>query len=187
MDALKLLLAFSPWIAFWIISSGHTMSWVQIGICVAAVLVIVMGVTRLHRGFILWAGVVFFVFALITVVGLKSLWVIQHLGLLAGSTLFLATLLSMTLGEPFTEDYAREHVPKELWDSPAFIRGCFTVTGVWAFVFLANVMINVAKLYHPEFGEWSYQGLEVTIMVVGVFFTTVYSRIARRKRMSPHL
>ena len=43
MDALKLLLAFSPWIAFWIISGGHSMVRLQIGICVAAVLVLVHG------------------------------------------------------------------------------------------------------------------------------------------------
>lgn len=160
MDALKLLLAFSPWVAFWIISSGHSMLRLQIGVVVAALMVILMGITRLHRGVILWAGVVFFAFALITVVGLKEEWVIHRLGLLASGTLFVATLLSVALGKPFTEDYAREHVPKELWDSPEFIRSCFVVTGVWGFIFLANTMANVAKLYYPDAGEAVYEGLQ---------------------------
>ncbi len=64
MEALKLLLAFLQWIAFWIISGGYSMASLQIGICVAAILIFVMGITRLHRGLILWAGVVFFAFAL---------------------------------------------------------------------------------------------------------------------------
>lgn len=182
MDAVKLLLAFLPWIAFWIISDGHSMLRLQIGICVAAVLVAVMGVTKLHRGVILWAGVIFFAFALVSVAWLEEEWVIHRLGLLASGTLFVATLLSVLLGQPFTESYAREHVPKELWDSPAFIRGCFTVTAAWAFIFLANTLVNVAKLNHPEGGERLYLCLELGFLVSGVMFTTIFSRLSRRKR-----
>lgn len=182
MDALKLLLAFAPWIAFWIISAGHSMLSLQIGICVAAALVIIMGVTRLHRGLILWAGVVFFAFALVTVVLLNNLWVIQHLGILASGTLFVATLVSIVMGQPFTESYARDHVPRESWDSPPFIRSCYTVTGVWGMIFLANTLVNVVKPYSPDFGEWFFRGVELCILVSGVAFTTIYSDHMKRKR-----
>jgi len=184
MDALKLLVAFSPWIAFWIISAGHSMVRLQIGICVAAVLVLVMGITKLHRGLILWAGVVFFAFAVVTVAVLENLRVIQHLGVLASSTLFMATLLSIVIGQPFTESYAREHVPSELWESPKFIRSGYTVTGVWGIIFLANTLVNVAKPYYPELGEWSFRGVELGILVSGVAFTTVYSNLMRKNRAS---
>ncbi len=183
MDALKLLLAFLPWIAFWIISGGNSMFRLQVGICVAAVLVGVMGVTRLHRGVILWAGVIFFAFALASVVWLQDAWVIHRLGVLASGTLLVATLLSVALGRPFTESYARDHVPRELWDSPSFIRGCYTVTGVWGFVFLANTMANVVKFYYPEPGEWTYRGIELGFLIAGVIFTTIYSRVSRRKEI----
>lgn len=184
MDALKLLLAFLPWIAFWIISGGQSMVRLQVGICVAAFLVLVMGITRLHRGLILWAGVVFFAFALVAVVLLKNIWVIQHLGILASGTLFMATLVSIVIGQPFTESYAREHVPTELWDSPGFIRSCYTVTGVWGLIFLANTLVNVAKPYYAHLGEWFFRGMELSILVSGVAFTTVYSGLIRRNRAS---
>jgi hypothetical protein len=179
MDAIKLLLAFAPWIAFWIISAGHTMFSLQVGICVAAGLVVVMGVTRLHRGLILWAGVVFFVFALVAVVLLKNLWIIQHLGILASGTLFVATLVSIIIGQPFTESYARERVSKELWNSPAFLRSCYTVTGAWGMVFLVNTLINMTKPYFAELGEWFFRAVELLVLVSGVMFTTLYSRWAR--------
>jgi hypothetical protein len=182
MDALKLLLAFAPWIAFWLISGGQSMVRLQIGICVAALLVGIMGITRLHRGLILWAGVVFFAFALITVVFLKSTWVIKHLGILASGTLFMATLISIVIGQPFTESYAREHVAREVWDCPAFIRSSYTVTGVWGIIFLANTMVNVVKPHYAELGEWFFRGVELCILVSGVAFTTAYSRIMRKKR-----
>lgn len=186
MDALKLLLAFSPWIAFWIISAGHSILLVQIGICVAAVLVAVMGITRLHRGAILWAGVMFFAFALVTVVWLRNMWVIHHLGVLASGTLFVATFMSILANRPFTESYAREHVPRELWDSPEFRRSCFIVTTAWGLIFLANTLMNVVKLYHPGPGEWFYRGVEFGVLGLGVMFTTVYSRLARRRREQPN-
>jgi hypothetical protein len=182
MDALKLLLAFAPWIAFWVISAGHSIVSLQIGVCVAAALVIIMGVTKLHRGLILWAGVVFFAFALVSVVLLKNLWVIQHLGILASGTLFVATLVSIVIGQPFTESYARDHVPRELWDSPLFVRSCYTATGVWGMIFLANTLVNVAKPYSPDFGEWFFRGVEFCILVSGCVFTTVYSNHMKKKR-----
>ena len=181
MDAIKLILAFAPWIAFWIISLGHSMLWLKVGICTAALLVVVMGVTRLHRGTILWAGVAFFAFAVISVAWLENMWIVRHLGFLASGTLFLATFLSMFLGQPFTESYARDHVPKELWDSPSFIRGCFTVTGAWGFVFLANTLVNVVKLQRPEAADWIYEVVQLGFLALGVLFTTMFSRIAGRK------
>ncbi len=182
MDAIKLILAFAPWIAFWIISLGHSMLWLKVGICTAALLVVVMGVTRLHRGVILWAGVAFFAFAVISVAWQENMWVVRHLGFLASGTLFLATFLSMFLGQPFTESYARDHVPKELWDSPSFIRGCFTVTGAWGFVFMANTLVNVVKIQRPTVADWIYEEVQLGFLASGVLFTTIFSRIARRKR-----
>jgi hypothetical protein len=184
MDALKLLLAFAPWIAFWIISAGGSMVRLQIGICVAAALVVVMGITKLHRGLILWAGVIFFLFALIAVLLLRNLWVIHHLGILASGTLFMATLISIVVGQPFTESYARDHVPSELWDSPGFIRSCYTVTGVWGLIFFVNMLMNGAKPYLEGLSAWFFRGMELSIMASGVAFTTVYSNIMRRKRAS---
>jgi hypothetical protein len=182
MDAIKLVLAFAPWIAFWIISLGHSMLWLKVGICSAAWLVIVMGVTRLHRGTILWAGVAFFAFAVISVAWQENMLVVRHLGFLASGTLFLATFLSMFLGQPFTESYARDHIPKELWDSPSFIRGCFTVTGAWGFVFMANTLVNVVKLQRPEAADWIYEVVQLGFLALGILFTTIFSRISRRKR-----
>jgi hypothetical protein len=114
---------------------------------------------------------------------LKQPLVIKHLGLLASGTLFVATLVSMLLGRPFTEDYAREHTPKALWESPVFIRSCYTVTSAWGFIFLSNALVNGAKLYWPEVGEWFYQGLEFGFVILGIAFTTIYARHAQKKRL----
>jgi hypothetical protein len=182
MSAIKLLFVFSPWIAFWIIASGHSVLRLRLGICVAAAMIVVMGITRLHRGVILWAGVVFFSFAMVAVVWLLNMWVIRHLGILTSGTLFLATFYSMLIGRPFTEDYARDNVPAELWDHPNFIRSCYTVTTVWGLVFFINILLNVAKLYYPDLGELFYTVLELGVIGAGIAFTTIYSERAKRRR-----
>jgi len=180
-DALKLLLAFSPWFAFWFIA-GHSMLRLQIAIFVAAALVIVMAVTRLHRGAVLWAGYLFFAFALVSVVWLKNMWVIRHLGILATGTLFVTTLLSMLAGRPFTEDYAREHTPESLWESGPFVRGCYITTTAWACVFLVNCLLNVVKTYSPGAEGWRLTLVEYGVIAGGIAFSTLYSRVAAGRR-----
>lgn len=180
-EIIKLLLAFAPWLAFLFIA-GHTMLRLQIGVIVAAILVIIMSFTKLHRGAILWAGYVFFAFALIFVVLLKNMWVIHHLGILASGTLFISAQLSILIGRPFTEDYAREHVPKQLWDSASFIRACFTTTAVWSCIFLVNSLLNVVKIYNREITEWYISLSEYATILAGIVFTIAFSRAARKKR-----
>jgi len=182
-ELLKLLLAFLPWFAFWFIA-GHSMLRLEIAVFVSSALVIIMAVTRLHRGAILWAGYVFFAFALLFVVWLKNIWVIQHLGILATGTLFVSAQLSILFGRPFTEDYAREHVPEELWTSAIFVRGCFTTTSAWSCVFLINTLLNIVKYHNHEIPEWGITLSEYAMILIGILFTSIYSKLARRKRVA---
>ena len=48
-------MAFAPWLAFLIIAQGSLLR-LKLGLVVALALSVVMGVTRLHRGIILWVG-----------------------------------------------------------------------------------------------------------------------------------
>ena len=113
----------------------------------------------------------------------QNMWVIHHLGVLASGTLFLATQMSMLLGRPFTENYAREHVPKELWNSSSFIRSCIVTTSAWSSVFLANTMVNVVRLNYPNVSEWPFRTSEYLIVAMGIIFTSIYSQHVRRKRV----
>jgi hypothetical protein len=49
-------------------------------------------------------------------------------------------------------------------------------------IFLANTLVNVAKPYCADFGEWFFRGVELCILVSGVVFTTVYSNHMKKKR-----
>lgn len=81
MSFVKLLLSFAPWLAFLIIARG-SIARVEIALVVALALSVVMAALKLHRGIIMWVGLVFFTAATIAVVGFHNMWTIRHLGVL---------------------------------------------------------------------------------------------------------
>ena len=56
---------------------------------------------------------------------------------------------TLALGRPFTLQYAREQVPPDLWDSPAFLHTNYVITAVWALAFAVMVLAELALLYLP--------------------------------------
>jgi len=182
MNPLKLILAFSPWISLWIIAWGHSLFRLQLAIVIAALLVAVMAITRLHRGVILWAGVLFFSAALVGVVWLKNLWFIAHMTVLAHGTLCLFTWLSILTRRPFTLDYARQNTPKELWDHPVLVRTCYVVAIVWGVVFALNALFGIYLLRHEIHNEWLHRGVELGLMAFAIVFTSSYTGRAKHLR-----
>jgi len=73
MSFLKLVLSFSPWIALLVIARDGLFR-LTAGLVVALVLSVAMGITRLHRGIILWAGLSFFTYATLATVNAILSW-----------------------------------------------------------------------------------------------------------------
>lgn len=181
MSFLKLLFSFAPWIAFLAIS-GPSMFRLKLGVIVAAVLVVVMGISKLHRGIILWAGVVFFIYALIAVVWLNNMWAVRHMGILANGALATGTWLTVLVGKPFTLDYAREHTDPALWDTPVFIKTNYLMTSVWGTVFTISVVNAWIKMSHPHLPALMFELIQYTLMIVTMLFSTWYPKYLKQHR-----
>ena len=181
-QVLNLLLSFAPWIAF-LILSGHSLLRLDIALLVAAALVLVMAFTGLHRGAVLWAGYLFFGAAIIFAVVLKDIWFIRHLGIIANGTLFMSAFLGMIAGRPFTEDYARVEAPREIWETAAFVRACYTSTSIWLLVFLLNLASSFVEFYDPGIQKWLFTVFNYSMLISGVICTAVYTKYLRRRRM----
>lgn len=153
MSFFKLVLAFAPWIAFLIIAHGSLFR-LKLGLVIAFALCVVMGVTRLHRGVILWAGLCFFMFATIAVVIFENMWTVQHMGVLANGTLAVSAAAGLAIGKPFTLDYAREHTDPALWNQPEFLRTNFIITLMWTLSFTANAILAWAKMVGFLLPDW---------------------------------
>ena len=108
MSFFQLILAFAPWLSFLIIARDSLFR-LKCGLLVALVLSIVMGIARLHRGVVLWTGLLFFSYATVAVVLLNNMWTVQYMGVLANTALAVLAWLTIALKKPFSLDYAKEH------------------------------------------------------------------------------
>ena len=71
-----------------------------------------------------------------------SEWVTRYARAMAAALLALIAFGSL-LVVPFTEQYARESVPRQLWSSPRFRKINRQLTTMWALVFAAMVPAHV--------------------------------------------
>ncbi len=181
MSFFKMLFAFAPWISFLLIARNSLFR-LKLGLVVAFVLVVVMGITRLHRGIILWAGLLFFTYATVAVALLNNMWSAQHMGIMANGALAVSTWLTIVIKKPFTLDYARDHTDPSLWDHPLFIRTNVVIASVWALIFSVTTILAWGKMEHIILSELGYEVFTYTLLIGTVGFTTWYPNYVRRTR-----
>ena len=56
-------------------------------------------------------------------------------------------LVSLALRRPVTRDYGHEHLPEEIWDTPAFLRTNYILTGAWALAFAVMTAADTAGIF----------------------------------------
>jgi hypothetical protein len=183
MSVFKLLLAFLPWLSLLAIAHGSLLR-LKIGLVVALVLSVAMGVARLHRGVILWAGLVFFIYATLAVVAFGDMWTARHMGVLANGMLAASTWLTVALKRPFTLEYAREHVDPSLWTDPMFVRTNVILTSLWGSVFTVNAFLAWGKMEELVLSELVYEIISYTLLVGTVIFTNWYPKHVRQQRQA---
>jgi hypothetical protein len=181
MSFFKMLLAFSPWLSFLFIARDSLFR-LKLGLVVALVLSVAMGITRLHRGVILWAGLLFFTYATVAVALFNNMWTTQHMGIMANGVLATSTWLTIVLKKPFSLDYAREHTDPSLWVSPLFIRTNVVITSVWGLIFTVNTVLAWGKMEHFILSELGYEVITYTLLIGTVAFTNWYPNYVRRRR-----
>lgn len=185
MRFIRLLLAFTPWLAFLFIAHGSLFR-LKLGLAVALALSVWMGLAKLHRGVILWAGLFFFAFASCAVFLFDNTWVIRHMGILASGTLAAATWFSIIIGKPFTLDYARDHSDPSLWNEPLFLKTNYIITSVWGVVFTINALLAMGKMSKFLLNEWEYEMLSYGLLLLTAAFTVWYPKYVDKKRKSSY-
>jgi hypothetical protein len=181
MSFFKLLFGFAPWIAFLIIARDSLFR-LKLGILVAAVLTVGMAVARLHRGVIMWVGLLFFAYACVAVVVLNDLWAVRYMGALANGALAVGSWAGIALRRPFTLEYAREHTDPSLWQHPVFLRTNYLLTTAWATAFTVSAALALQRSIQPALPGWAYETLSYSILLAAMLLTTWYPKYARRRR-----
>lgn len=171
-----ILLAFAPFIAFAVVDRlvGSTEGLVA-GTIVSAALIIRDWLTPGRSPKVLEIGTVI-LFAGLTLYALVAApnWSIFGVRLWVDAGLLVIVLISMVVQRPFTLQYARETVDRSLWDTPAFIRTNYVITGVWALAFAVLVVADLILVYMTQVPH--RVGIIITVLaLVGAFkFTSWY-------------
>lgn len=105
----------------------------------------------------------------------------QRYNLVIASLMFgLMAWISIAIARPFTLQFARETAPREIRDSPGFLKVSQTITLVWSLAFTINLIVALLALGLTGWPATAAQvsaGLPVGFAIV---FTDRYSSAARR-------
>ncbi len=173
-------MAFAPWLAFLFIAHGSLFR-LKLGLVIALVLSIGLGVARVHRGIILWAGLIFFSCASVAVIAFNNMWTAKHMSIVASGVLAAGTWLSVIFGRPFTMDYAREHTDPSLWKSPRFIKTNVILTSAWGLTFTVNAILAWGKMEHFLLSELNYEVISYSLLLGTAAFSSWYPAYIRRR------
>jgi protein-S-isoprenylcysteine O-methyltransferase Ste14 len=114
----------------------------------------------------------------------KPTWSVIGVRLCVDIGLLLIVLISLAVGKPFTLQYAREQVSRELWESPQFRRTNYVISGVWALAFALMVLAELAILFMPQLPRRVGIIVIVLALVGAVKFTGWYPEHVRRQGVS---
>ncbi|MFI9061841.1 hypothetical protein ACIGQE_08210 [Streptomyces sp. NPDC053429] len=174
-------LGFAPWIIFDVIAGPST--W-KLAALTALAASLVLNLPDLRRGSIKLlevTGIVFF--AVISVLALvldrhDLIWLETY-----AQTLSSAVIAAVALGSlaftPFTEQYARESVPREHWGSPLFRRTNRVLTAVWGGAFVLIAVAGLVAVTAGRHGDWFNWVVPAVLLVVAVKFTAWYPEHVR--------
>ncbi len=138
-------IAFIPWVLFTLITQHDTLKAAAVVALLAAV-AIALPALLAGRPKLLELGAVV-AFAGFTVVAFAAdastaAWLARYARAIAAGLLALIAFGSL-LVTPFTEQYARESVPRRYWSSPRFVAINRKLTLMWACVFTAMVPAHI--------------------------------------------
>jgi hypothetical protein len=135
--------SFSPWVTFLVGVRVQNVYWGASAGAVVAIVVLARALSR-HRAHLFdYVGVVYFVGMLSLLAALQpsniDTWG-RYAQAVAHGSLCIMVFLSVLINHPFTESYAREQAPKEVWNSPAFHAFNRKISLLWGLAFLVGTV-----------------------------------------------
>ena len=183
MNALRLIISFSPWIVFGLLV-GSTIQSLTLALLVALVLTIVTSFHDLRRmNPMSWVTLLYFVIMIVAILGFKQYFLVAYLGIFSMVVLSVFCWGSILIHKPFTLPYACEGIDPARTKRPAFIRANYVIAAVWGLAFVIDLIIYIVAFYNKPFQNAGYSNVSWVFMVIALAFTTWYPEYARKRAM----
>ncbi|MFJ3926617.1 hypothetical protein [Streptomyces sp. NPDC090022] len=185
------VIGMAPWIIFSLLVGPGRFE-IAVVLALVTTIVLVAAGRIVHRGsswkLLEIADLVFF--AGMAVVGAFASdgtrrWLETYAGEVSNIALFLIAFGSMAVRMPFTLQYAREQVDRAHWDSPAFLRTNYVITGVWGLAFLVAAVAGAygdLVLRNPN-NIWTGWIIQILAIVAALRFTAWYPDVVRARAL----
>jgi hypothetical protein len=180
---MNIVLGFSPFIAlFVVLRLGGPLPGLGAALLISVVLCLRMARRGESVKVLELGSLVLFAALTLYTVAAQPAWTVATLRLVVDGGLLAVVLASLAVGRPFTLQYARERVPAQLWETPAFRRTNTIITLVWAGAFVVLVGADAAAHFLPAVPIWIEVAATVAALYGAFRFTTWYpaSLAARR-------
>ena len=176
---------FVPWIIFWVVSGPSTWEWATLGALLAAVILAVPSAERGRLKSLDVGSIAFFAVLSLLAIFLdrdQLEWVEDYSQAISSGVLAAIAFGSLLL-TPFTEEYARESVPREVWDTPGFKRTNVVLTAMWGGVFAVNALLGVIaeQTDSRTAREWLNWIIPIALVVGAFKYTAWYAERARAR------
>jgi hypothetical protein len=140
-----LYIALVPWVLFTLLAQHSTLKVASVVALVAAVGIMIRSITRGGLKLLeLGAVIAFLGFTVVAFAADQATgdWLARYSRGIAAALLALIAFGSL-LFTPFTEQYARDSVPRQFWSSPTFKATNRRLTTMWAWIFTAMVPFHI--------------------------------------------
>ncbi len=138
----NLMLGFMPWFIY-LSLAGYGEEMLDAAIIGAMASIVIFNRKALERKIILeWGTLLFFVFLLIVGVIMKHPWYVDNAYWFSTLILALIILVTIIIGKPFTQTYAKESVPEEFWESDLFIMTNKVMSSAWFIGMMAVTIVS---------------------------------------------
>ncbi|MER7466669.1 hypothetical protein [Streptomyces sp. NPDC097981] len=181
----------APWIIFSLLVGPGRFE-IAVVLALASTIVLVAAGRIINRGsswkLLELADLVFFtVMAVIGALASEGTrrWLETYAGEVSNIALVLIAFGSMALRMPFTLQYARERVDPAYWNTPAFLRTNYLITGVWGLAFLVAAVAGGygdLVLHNPN-NIWTGWIIQILAITAAVRFTAWYPDVARARAL----
>ena len=177
-QSLGFVIAFLPWVIFWVVASPNTWEWAAVAAFLAALILAIPEVKGSGLKLMDYANIgVFGIFTLCAIFLDRSDldWLEDYSMTISSLALALIVLGSLAV-EPFTMQYARESAPEEVWNTPAFIAINRTLTLMWGVVFLVMTICSLIgersdSIDTNAIFQWV---IPIVVVVLAIKFTKTY-------------
>jgi hypothetical protein len=140
-----LYIALVPWVAFTLLAQHSTLKLASVVALVLAIAIMIRSIVTTGLKVLELGAVLAFTGFTVVAFGADhsaGIWMARYSRAIAAGVLALIAFTSL-LFIPFTEQYARESVPREYWSSSTFKQINRRITLMWAFLFTAMIPFHI--------------------------------------------